>query len=84
MGEVPARRARQCVCQLRTTATTRWRCTSPPEKEARKNEKKEPPPKLKAQMDEMNKLMIGAPEFFDLKHPWLYSPPRIAPLGGRP
>jgi hypothetical protein len=44
------------------------------EKEARRNEKKEPPPKLKAQMDEMNKLMIGAPEFFDLKHPWLYSP----------
>jgi hypothetical protein len=43
------------------------------EKEARKGEKKQPPPKLKAQMDEMNQLMIGEPEFFDLKHPWLYS-----------
>lgn len=44
------------------------------EKEARQGEKKEPPPKLKAQMDEMNSLSIGQPEFFDIKHPWLYSP----------
>jgi len=25
-------------------------------------------------MEEMNQLSIGEPEFFDLKHPWLYSP----------
>jgi hypothetical protein len=43
------------------------------ETEARKGEKKEPPPKLKAQMDEMNALSIGETEFFDLKHPWIYS-----------
>jgi hypothetical protein len=43
------------------------------EAEARKGEKKEPPPKLKAQMDEMNALSIGETEFFDLKRPWLYS-----------
>ena len=43
------------------------------EAEARKGEKKKPPPKLKAQMDEMNTLSIGEPEFFDIKRPWLYS-----------
>ena len=43
------------------------------EKEARIGEKKELPPKLKAQMDEMNSLSVGEPEFFDIKHPWLYS-----------
>ena len=44
------------------------------EKEARKGEGKEPPPELKAQMDEMNALSAGAPEFYDIKEPWLYSP----------
>ncbi len=44
------------------------------EAEAREGERKEPPPNLKAQMEEMNKLNIGEPEFFDLKQPWLYSP----------
>jgi hypothetical protein len=24
-------------------------------------------------MEEMNKLMSGEPEFFDLKQPWIYS-----------
>jgi hypothetical protein len=43
------------------------------EAEARKGEKKEPPPKLKAQMDEMSSLAMGQPEFFDIKSPWLYS-----------
>jgi hypothetical protein len=43
------------------------------EAEARKGEQKEPPPKMKAQMDEMNSLNIGEPEFFDIKKPWLYS-----------
>jgi hypothetical protein len=44
------------------------------EEEAREGERKEPPPELKAQMEEMDALSIGVPEFFDLKQPWLYSP----------
>jgi hypothetical protein len=44
------------------------------EAEARAGEKKEPPAELKAQMDEMNALQTGPPEFFDLKQPWLMSP----------
>jgi len=40
---------------------------------AREGERKEPPPELAAQMEEMGKLSIGEPEFFDLKDPWLYS-----------
>ena len=44
------------------------------EAEAREGERKEPPPELKAQMDEMMQLLAGEPEFFDLKQPWLYSP----------
>jgi hypothetical protein len=44
------------------------------EEEAREGERKEPPPELKAQMEEMDALSVGEPEFLDLKHPWLYSP----------
>jgi hypothetical protein len=44
------------------------------EAEAREGEKKEPPPELKAQMDEMTSLAGGEPTYFDLKQPWLYSP----------
>jgi hypothetical protein len=44
------------------------------EAEAREGERKEPPPELRAQMDEMNKLMTGPPEFLDIKDPWLHSP----------
>lgn len=44
------------------------------EAEAREGEAKEPPPELQAQMEEMNKLNIGEPEFFDLKQPMLSSP----------
>ena len=44
------------------------------EQAAREGERKEPPPQLKAQMEEMNRLSIGEPEFLDLRHPWLYSP----------
>jgi hypothetical protein len=44
------------------------------EEAAREGERKEPPAHLKAQMEEMNKLNIGVPEFFDLKQPWLASP----------
>jgi len=41
---------------------------------AREGERKELPPGLKAQMEELNSLMLGEPEFFDLKDPWLNSP----------
>jgi hypothetical protein len=41
---------------------------------AREGERKEPPPQLKAQMEEMNQLSIGEPEFLDLRQPWLYAP----------
>ena len=44
------------------------------EAEAREGERKEPPLELKAQMEEMQQLSIGEPEFFDLKQPWLYAP----------
>jgi hypothetical protein len=44
------------------------------EEAAREGERKEPPPKLRAQMAEMGKLSIGEPEFFDLREPWLFSP----------
>jgi hypothetical protein len=44
------------------------------EQAAREGEGKEPPPQLTAQMEELNQLNIGEPEFFDLRHPWLYSP----------
>ncbi len=43
------------------------------EAEARTGEKKAPPPQLQAQMDEMNSLSIGEPQFFDIRQPWLYS-----------
>jgi hypothetical protein len=43
------------------------------EEAAREGERKEPPPELKAQMEEMNRLSIGEPEFLDLRQPWLYS-----------
>jgi hypothetical protein len=46
------------------------------EAEAREGERREPPPALKAQMDEMAALTVGEPEFFDLRQPWLYSPGR--------
>jgi hypothetical protein len=44
------------------------------EAEAREGERKELPPELRGQMEEMNKLNIGEPEFFDLKQPILSSP----------
>jgi hypothetical protein len=46
------------------------------EGEARVGERKEPPPELKQQMDEMGKLEVGEPTFLDIKDPWLYSPRR--------
>jgi hypothetical protein len=44
------------------------------EQAAREGERKEPPPQLKAQMEEMNQLSIVEPEFLDLRHSWLYLP----------
>jgi hypothetical protein len=44
------------------------------EAEAREGERKELPSELRAQMEEMNKLSIGEPEYFDLKQPILSSP----------
>ena len=44
------------------------------EEAAREGERKEPPAELKAQMEEMDALSVGVPEFFDLKQPWLSSP----------
>jgi hypothetical protein len=44
------------------------------EADAREGEQKEAPPELKAQMDELNSMAVGMPTFFDLPHPWLYSP----------
>jgi hypothetical protein len=44
------------------------------EADAREGERKTPPPELAAQMEEMGKISIGEPEFFDLKQPWLHSP----------
>jgi hypothetical protein len=44
------------------------------EQAARDGESKQPPPRLKAQMEELGQLNIGEPEFLDLTRPWLYSP----------
>jgi hypothetical protein len=44
------------------------------EAEAREGERKEIPPELQAQMEEMNKLSVGETEFFDLKQPVIISP----------
>ena len=44
------------------------------EQQAREGEKKEIPPELMKGMEEMNALMVGEPEYFDLKDPWLDSP----------
>jgi hypothetical protein len=43
------------------------------EAEAREGERKEPPTELKAQMQEMDELSVGEPQYFDLKDPWLSS-----------
>jgi hypothetical protein len=48
------------------------------EAEAREGERKEVPPELQATMDEMDKLTVEAPEFFDLKQPELRSAARSA------
>jgi hypothetical protein len=44
------------------------------EQAAREGERKQPPARLKAQMEELDQLNVGEPEFLDLTQPWLYSP----------
>ena len=44
------------------------------EEAAREGERKELPPQLRAQMEEMGTLSADEPEFLDLSQPWLYSP----------
>jgi hypothetical protein len=44
------------------------------EAEARDGERKVPPPEMQAQMEEMGKLSVGEPEYFDLKQPTIISP----------
>ncbi|MEU8226018.1 hypothetical protein [Kribbella sp. NPDC048915] len=44
------------------------------EAEAREGERKEIPPELQADMDELNALAGGEPTFYDLPNPWLYAP----------
>lgn len=44
------------------------------EEAAREGERKEPPPQMKAVMEEMDSLSVGETAFFDLKQPWLFSP----------
>jgi hypothetical protein len=44
------------------------------EAEARQGERKEPPPELQAQMEEMAALSVGEPGFFNPRQPWLYAP----------
>ena len=43
------------------------------ESEAREGEKKEVPQELQAAMEEMDRLAVGEPDFFDLKNPMLRS-----------
>ncbi len=44
------------------------------EEAAREGERKEIPPELKDSMTEMMALVVGMPEFLDLRRPWLDSP----------
>ena len=44
------------------------------EADAREGERKETPPEMDQQMEEMGKLEVGEPTFLDLTTPWLHSP----------
>lgn len=44
------------------------------EADAREGERKELPPELRAQMEELGRLSLGEPEYFDLTRPFLRSP----------
>lgn len=52
------------------------------EEAAREGEKKEPPPELKQQMEEMGSMSVGETTFIDLRHPWLYAPKHAAASAG--
>jgi hypothetical protein len=43
------------------------------EEAAREGERKEAPPELQKQMQEMEALTVGEPEFLDLREPWIYT-----------
>lgn len=45
------------------------------EAEARAGEKTEPPAELAATMEEMNDLEVGEVTYYDLRDPWMMSPP---------
>jgi hypothetical protein len=44
------------------------------EADAREGERKQIPPELQANMEKMNNISIGEPEFFDLRQPVILSP----------
>ena len=44
------------------------------EQAAREGERRTPPPELATEMDEVNSLAIGMPEYYDLGEPWIHSP----------
>jgi hypothetical protein len=44
------------------------------EEEAREGERKEMPPEMQTVMEEMTKISVGPPDFFDLRQPMLVSP----------
>jgi hypothetical protein len=44
------------------------------EEAAREGEKKEMPPEMAANMEELNSLLVGDMSFYDLRDPWLDSP----------
>jgi hypothetical protein len=44
------------------------------EAEAREGERKEPPPELRAMMDELTRISVSGPTFLDLRRPILSSP----------
>lgn len=44
------------------------------EEAAREGERKPPPPELQQQLEELQSLNAGVPDFYDLKQPWLHSP----------
>jgi hypothetical protein len=44
------------------------------EEEARAGEQEQPPPEMMAAMEEVQRLSVGEPEYFDVRNPWLSSP----------
>ena len=44
------------------------------EAEARKGERQDFPPDVKAALEEMRSLGVGTPEYLDIRDPWIHSP----------